>query len=739
MAKKHSLLLTGLITLSALGALVLLNAPSWSSSALLAVTSTVPANLPTPGTDLTLSGSGFSPATRLWLVPERSLRSATTATLETYGYPQHFIRRDDHLYVANGAGGFFIVQGAQSSAPLISGSLDSDGQVSEVALRRDEALLAAGDSGLQIIDIRDDADPQLLAVLKSVAPALSVASSGKIAYVAAGKAGVQIVDLTDPRHPRRLGKLADLTAAYKLSCDETLLIVATATEGWIYDIRQPEQPRRLAALPVPAGSNTVMTRQGETLYWATKSSQESRLYALDLSHPTSPRLLSSIPLSGIPNGISSSEQQLAVALGSSGTQIFSLDAGPRFAAGTTITAKSRTRYALPLGSDLWVADGGGELLRLDSQGANALTLPPLLPGFAPRIQPLVTPQLLILGDSAGISIYDRGDDSAPILLARLPITGPVQQYLSADQRQLWVATRSDEPATTGKLIGIDLSQLHSPRVTAEIPFPHTPVIIGEQGTTLVLVTPTEDQPRPLSRAGRLDSLQLIDISQPQNPTLHSPYPLASESAGESVTDHGVLIMQTDGLLRVIDLNAEGAPQEVGALQMPWLHTAAWAGRVNIVTKDDVAFIASSLGKIFLIDLHDRRQPKNLGVFTLAGPVASLLISDHFLLAKVDKEGLVVIDLKNIQAPEILGTIPLPGRLHGITVQGELIWYVNVDSSGIWSLSLPRRLQSSVTGDQITASFTQAPPPGAYRFWLTDARKHLLVPGVSWNRSQPQAR
>jgi hypothetical protein len=184
---------------------------------------------------------------------------------------------------------------------------------------------------------------------------------------------------------------------------------------------------------------------------------------------------------------------------------------------------------------------------------------------------------------------------------------------------------------------------------------------------------------------------------------------------------------------VLALQKTDAPQELGSLQMPWLHTADWSGRVNIVVKDKVAFISSHLGKIVLIDLHDPRQPKNLGVLPLAGPVISLLASDRFLLAEVKKEGLVVIDVENSRAPEILGTLPLPGLLHSMTVEGELIWYANSDSNGIWSLPMPRRLQSAVAGDQLVASLAHQPSPGAYRFWLTDAQQHFLVPGVSWER------
>jgi hypothetical protein len=740
MAKKHSILLTALMIGSALGAVILLlTAPSWSSSAHLVITSAAPATLPAAGTGFTLRGNGFSPSTRLWLVPERSIRSATTATLETYGNPHHLIHRDDHLYVANGIGGFFIVTGLQSSVPIISGMLDSSGQGMEIVLHRNEAVLAAGNAGLQLIDIRDDANPQLLSVLKSVVPALSVASSGTIVYVAMGKAGVAIVDLSDPRHPRRLGVIPDLPEAYKLCSDGEILVIATATGGWLYDLLRPEQPRRLAALPVPGGKNTVMTRQGETLYWATKSTVGSRLYALDLSRPSASRLLSSAPLSGVPFGISYNEGQVAVALGSSGTQLFSLEARSLLFASTTIAAKSRTHTALLLGRDLWVADSGGELLRLDQQGARALTAPPILPDFSPRLPPIVTPQLYILGDKNGLSIFDRWEDAAPTLLAQLPLSGLEQHYLSADSRQLWLVTRDPAPAVTGKLLSVDLSLSHAPRIAAEIPFASPPVIIGEHGTTLVITTPTLDPPLSGKKTDGLKSLHLLDTSLLQSPARMATYPLAHVSAGLSVTEHGLVLMQSDGLLRLLDLRDAKAPQELGTLQMPWLHTAAWTGRVNIVVKDDLAFISSPLGEIFLIDLQDPRRPKNLGFLALAGPVISLLINDHFLLAAVQKEGLVVIDLERPRAPALLGTIPLPGLVHNGTVQGGTLWYVKPEVDGFWSLPLPRRLESTRVDDQLVASLAQQPSPGAYRLWVTDEQSHLLVPGVSWSTPRPQAR
>lgn len=739
MIQKYTIHLIWLLAIVALATItLLLTVPSWSSPAALFVTTSAPETLPrTAGTNITLSGGGFSPTTTLWLVPEPSIRTATTATLETYGNPQYFIERDDHLYVANGVGGFFIVQGVRSANPSISGVLSSGGQGMEIVLQRNAAIMAAGMSGLQIIDIRDDSNPQLLAVLKSVAPALSVASAGKIGYVATGKSGVQIVDLSDPHDPRRLGKIADLPEAYKVICDEELLIVATGSGGEIYDIRQPEKPRRLTQLPVAGWSNIVMTRHGETLYWATKTLQESRLFSIDLSRAEAPRILASVPLNSTPMGISCSDDQVAIALGSGGTEIFSRGGKSRLTPLYTIGAKSRSRFALPLGSDLWVGDGGGELLRIDKEKAAALYTPPILPDFSPRIPPLVTSQLIILGDKAGLAVHARWLETAPTLLARLAITELRQQYLSADQNRLWLATRNVEPLTGGKLIGVDISTPHAPRITAEILLPSPPVIVGELGTTLVLATPALDKPsysgNPLNGNTNIEFLHFVDISQPEAPDLFSSYPLGNSCSGVTLAGSALALMQIDGVFRLIDLRDKLVPKELGSLQMPWLQVASWsAGRANIFIKDKIALVSSPLGEIVVIALHNPQQPKIIGGFKLGGPVFSLLGSDRFLLAETKTLGLTVIDIKDPSAPELLGSIPLPGYHHIWSTQGDMLWYVSIDDKGLYSLPLPRRLQyATVANDQFVASLGQRPPPGAYRWWLTDAQNQILLPGVSW--------
>lgn len=741
MKKKYSILLGCLGAALALGALsLMLTAPSWSSSSRFFVSSPAPEKLPLTGAaNITLTGGGFSNKTKLWLVPERSIRSATTANLETFGIPQHFVLRDECLYVANGLGAFFIVQGLHSAVPIISGVLDIDGQGLEIALHKDVALIAGGKKGLQIIDIRDKAAPRLLADLPTPST-LSVASSGETAYVACVTNGVEIIDLSDPRHPRRLGKVHNLPTAYKLISGQNLLIIATDTGGLIYDISRPGQPQKLAVLPVGGGIRTVMTRHENILFWATNDLGGHRLYAIDLSRPAIPRILSSTPLNGIPTGISYSDNQIAVALGSSGTQLFSVTDPSLLVPIQNIAPVTRTRFALPIGNDLWVADGGGELLRIDQKKTAALSVNPLTLDFLSQIPPLVTPHLLLFGDTTGVSIYNHREESGPILLARLPITGLKQLYLTGDQRYLWLTTNDGRFSLTGKLIQVDITTPHAPTITNEIPLARPTHIIGDLGTTLVLACHPPRDPKAIITTGGVtyqnsdaeyESLQFIDISPGQTSPLISTYPFAEISRGLSIGNHILTLMQRDGLFRVLDLSDRHKVKELGSLQMPWGYEAGWSGRVTTVIHDNVVFISSNQGKIFVVDLQNLRKPELLGVISVNGPVLSLLANAQFLLADVRTTGLVLIDLIDPRKPTVLGTIPLGGLQHNYAVQGEALWYANNAAQGIWSLPLPRRIPiSSAVENRLEASLGQLPQPGAYRFWLTDQQDHLLVPGVT---------
>lgn len=733
MTKKYSYILMALMTIIALTAsFQLFGLPSsWSSPAELFVTTSAPKILPSPGEPITLQGGGFSKNTRLWLAPERTTRSATTATLETFGAPIHIISRGDYLYVANSTGGFFILQGPHSPLPVITGILDSAGQGREITLLQNEVLMAAGSGGLQIIDIRDSSNPQLLSTLLSVSPAISVASTGHIAYVATGKFGAQIVDISDPRNPQHLGKIPGLPEAYRLLCDEKILIVATNNGGLLYDISQPSKPRYLSALPLSGRNNSIMTRHHDTLFWATRIPDGSRLYTVDLSSPNAPRLLSTTPLPSVPYGITCSDRHVAIALGSLGIQIFSLENGGNPVANLPIVAPiGIAHYALLDDNDLWVADRE-ELLRIDLGMAADLSFKPFVPERCSTIQPIITSEHFILGDKHGLSIYLRTENSPPLLTAHLPISHLVQQYLSLNQNLLWLVTHESHPPFTTTLIKINLTNPLDPVITDEIPLADSTIIIGEQGPNLVISSSPRDIPRQMSSKDKLRNLSLIESSNPAPPS--SAYLLENASNGFCLMDNYFVSIQTDGLLRVIDLSAAEGPAEAGVLQMPWIESAAWSGRVSIVNKDRRAFISSSLGTIYIIDLQDPKNPKNLGEIKLNNQITSLLIEGDYLLADVNKQGLVMINIQQTENPEILGNIPLSGIFHLGTVENGTFWYVTPSINGLNSLPLPKPIPCSVSGDnQIVATLAEEVPVGAYRLWLTDQQKHLLIPGFTKN-------
>lgn len=721
-------------TMAFASAALLLTGRSWSSLAPLFLSTPPPQTLPAGAATVSLTG-GFPSDTSLWLAPEPSIRSAVTSTLATCGLPQHFVVRGDRIYVANGPSGFLTITGQSSVTPRVSGALVTEGQGVAVALLRNVALLAAGSGGLQIIDIRDDQAPRLLARLPEVAPAIGIAQSGNIAYIASGKKGLHVVDLADPRHPRVLARIADLGPIHKVASDGELLVAALArNEGLaIFEISNPGRPRRLAVLPLPGRAVLALALREQTALVATTSKSANLLQSVDLAHPAQPRVASSLPLDGFPLGMAWTDERATVALGTNGMRSFELDAAQRLHPAEAIGAKVNTRFAVPQGDVLWVADGRGELLRIDPGPAVALTPRTILPALRPGTKPVVTSQLILSDDATGLVIYARGEQNAPpTLLSRLPVAGQIAHLLLVDQL-LFLGIVADRTDNAGKLLIVDISSPAAPRIAAELPLAQTPLPVGVFDKTLVLgeslYLSTATTPPWWSKPSRL---LFIDISSPENPSIHSIYPLETGVSGIALSGGQLALMQSDGRFQIIDATTAATPEVVATLQMPWLHAAAWHGVVSIVVKNRVAFVSSSLSGIEVIDLREPDQPRHLGRIDTPAPTVSMTLEGNLLFADILKQGLLVVDLKQPLEPQTLGLIPLPGMTRHLLAQGGRLWYVIRQAHGLWSMPLPQRLRSTIaeSGSVITGSAPGA-EDGPWRFWLVNEDERIDGAGVTW--------
>jgi hypothetical protein len=154
-------------------------------------------------------------------------------------------------------------------------------------------------------------------------------------------------------------------------------------------------------------------------------------------------------------------------------------------------------------------------------------------------------------------------------------------------------------------------------------------------------------------------------------------------------------------LQIYDVSEAEAPRKLSQLALPHFENEdVDLGPGVIVITNDPSF--SGIGAIYLIDVTDPSTPRIRSVLPTNVPIAGTDNTDNghiancingcqYLYTTGTSEGLTVYDIRNLDAPRRVGTIPLPGN--GFTHD------VQVDDYGVaW-----------VTGEDGTFGYTTADP------------------------------
>jgi hypothetical protein len=230
---------------------------------------------------------------------------AVTGRFESQKLPS--IRRGlavvrDHVYIAAGLEGLWVVDVSDAANPRIVGSYDTAGHAWNVALWEGHAYVADEQGGLRVIDVRDPAHPAEVGDL--VPPGSSTffgdlaigvqPSSGRVlAYVAdafPGETGLCVVDISDPSAPRQVGRLplgrgmqGDVRV-YGLAVAGELAYLGVGAAGLrIVDVSDPSLPVEVGALDVPGRADDLVVAD-DRVYLV-----DGDLRIVDVSDPSSPQ------------------------------------------------------------------------------------------------------------------------------------------------------------------------------------------------------------------------------------------------------------------------------------------------------------------------------------------------------------------------------------------------------------------------------------------------------------------
>lgn len=174
-------------------------------------------------------------------------------------------------------------------SPTALSFISIPGFANGVGVNGNTAFVAAGAAGLQVVDVTDRTNPIIVGSLALPGNANNIQLLGNLAYVAAGPAGVHIIDVTNPLSPVLLGTLSTGANALDVAVLGTKLYVANSSNLLLADVTNPSQPTKISSLPLNGLIQGLDVDPQRNL--AVVTAGTSGIYTVDVSNPAGPVLL----------------------------------------------------------------------------------------------------------------------------------------------------------------------------------------------------------------------------------------------------------------------------------------------------------------------------------------------------------------------------------------------------------------------------------------------------------------
>ncbi|KKL04112.1 hypothetical protein LCGC14_2619330, partial [marine sediment metagenome] len=164
-----------------------------------------------------------------------------------------------YAYVADGWGGFRVIDVSDPAGPIEVGYYDTPGRADAVSVSGTYAYVAGyGDCGLRVIDVSDPASPIEVAYYDTLGSVHGVSVSGEYAYVAGGYDGLRVIDVSDPAVPIEVGYYDKTWGAYGVSVSGRYAYVVAGNSGLrVIDVSDPASPIEVAYYDTPGSPGGV--------------------------------------------------------------------------------------------------------------------------------------------------------------------------------------------------------------------------------------------------------------------------------------------------------------------------------------------------------------------------------------------------------------------------------------------------------------------------------------------------
>lgn len=200
-----------------------------------------------------------------------------------------------HAFVADDQAGLLGIDIADVTAPAIVGQLDTPGHAWALAVSYPYAYVAH-DDGTMVFEITNCETPEGVGSLElpTYAGYLAVAVNGSYAYLTQLWDGLAVIDVSDPAAPVLVAEMDTPSMAMAIDVAGPYAYVAAEYHLVVVDLKPPDTPQIVGVLSLPIGEDPENAHIEVSGDFAFVGSPHWAFYAVDVSDPCAPELVSTL-------------------------------------------------------------------------------------------------------------------------------------------------------------------------------------------------------------------------------------------------------------------------------------------------------------------------------------------------------------------------------------------------------------------------------------------------------------
>lgn len=212
---------------------------------------------------------------------------------------------------------------------------------------------------------------------------------------------------------------------------------------------------------------------------------------------------------------------------------------------------------------------------------------------------------------------------------------------------------------------INVSNPQSPSLVGNFPSPETEGVWQVQVVGDLVYMAVDD----------IMNFKIVNVSNPQSPTFVGGVNFGSLwTWGIHVVGNYAYLGDGSNGLRIVNITNPQSPSLVSTYNTP-----DWAFGVEVV--DSLAYVADGAAGLLILDVSNPQSPTFVGSYNTPHQANVVDVAGDYAFVADGNSGLQIINISNPQNPTLAGSLDTPGESWGLKVVGELV-YVADGFSGL---------------------------------------------------------